>query len=145
MTRDRRPEGSSALPEIGPGAADFFGLVEELVRTSKVVIDRPMGGAHPRIPEATYPLDYGYLDGTVSGDGEGVDVFVGSATNAGVVAILVSVDPVKRDTEVKLLLDCSAEEVMAAHRFVQDVLGIGGLLIHRRPQPPPVLENRSVR
>lgn len=133
------------MPEIGPGAAEFFRLIEELVRTSNVVIDRPMGRAHPRIPEATYPLDYGYLDGTVGGDGEGIDVFVGSATDTGVVAILVSVDSVKRDTEVKLLVDCSVEEVIAAHRFVQDVLGIGGLLIHRRPQPPPVLENRSMR
>ena len=121
----------AAILEAGPGAAEFFRLIEELVRASEVVVDRPMGSAHPRIPEAIYPLDYGYLDGTASGDGDGIDVFIGSAANTGVVAILVIADPVKRDIEIKLLLDCSADEVIAAHRFVQNVLGIGGLLIPR--------------
>ena|SRR5215213_5664422 len=119
------------MPEASPGATEFFRLVDELVRTSDVVIHRPLGSVHPRISEATYPLDYGYLDGTVSGDGDGIDVFMGSATGAGVVGILVIADPVKRDTEIKLLLDCSPDEVVAAHRFVHDVLEIGGLLIRR--------------
>ncbi len=111
---------------------------------SHVVIDRPRGRAHPRIPEAIYPLDYGYLEGTRSGDGEGLDVFVGTATETGVAGILLIADPVERDAEIKVLLNCSPDEVTAAYLFVRDVLGIGGLLVHasetvaraRRPDDP---------
>ena len=132
MTCHPRTEQIAAMPEVSQGAAEFFRLVEELVQASEVVVDRPTGSAHPRIPEAIYPLDYGYLDGTVGGDGDGIDVFVGSTADTGVVAILVIVDPMKRDIEIKLLLDCSTEEVGAAHRCVHDVLGICGLLIQRQ-------------
>ena len=105
--------------------------MDGLVRTSAVVIDRPRGRAHPGIPEAIYPLDYGYLDGTRSGDGDGIDVFVGTATGTDVVGILVTADPVKHDAEIKVLLNCSPAEILVAYRFVRDVLGIGGLLVRR--------------
>ena len=114
-----------------PGGPELFSLLDSLVRTAEVVIDRPRGRAHPRIPEAVYPLDDGYLDGTRGGDGEGIDVYVGTAAGTGVTGILVTVDPVKRDAEIKVPLSCSADEVTAAHRFVHDVLGIGGLLVRR--------------
>ncbi|WP_322755272.1 hypothetical protein [Frankia sp. Cas3] len=45
------------------------------------------------MPEAVYPVDYGYLGGTVAADGDGVDVFCGSAVGAGVVGFLVRADP----------------------------------------------------
>ncbi|MFP5371021.1 MAG: hypothetical protein ACLGI3_09775, partial [Actinomycetes bacterium] len=53
------------------GAAEFFSLLDTLVLSSEVVVDRPRGRAHPRIHEAIYPLDYGYLKGTRGGDGDG--------------------------------------------------------------------------
>ena len=39
-------------------------------------IDRPLGSAHPRHPEMIYPINYGYVDGVVAGDGEEQDVYV---------------------------------------------------------------------
>ena len=114
-----------------PGALEFFSILDGLVQTSQLVIDRPRGRAHPRIPEAIHPLDYGYLDGTRSGDDEGLDVFVGTATGSDIAGIPVIVDPVEGDAESKVLLDCSPEEVTAAYRFVRDVLGIGGLVVRR--------------
>ena len=114
-----------------PGGPELFSILDSLVWTAEVVVDRPRGSPHPRIPGAIYPLDYGYLDGTCGGDGDGIDVFVGTAAGPGVSGILVTADPVKRDAEVKVLLCCSADEVTAAHRFVHDVLGIGGLLVRR--------------
>ncbi|MDI9915423.1 inorganic diphosphatase [Rhodococcus sp. IEGM 1379] len=50
-----------------------------MARTSNIVIDRLKGIAHPRIPHFMYPVDYGYLAATISGDGDGIDVFVGTA------------------------------------------------------------------
>nr|WP_249361993.1 inorganic pyrophosphatase [Gordonia araii] len=80
---------------------------------------------------SVYPLDYGYLAGTSSGDGEGIDLFVGTATNVGVTGVLLTADVVKRDTEIKLLLDCTEAEVDLIRSFLVNVLEIGGHLVRR--------------
>lgn len=41
----------------------------------KVVMDRPLGSLHPN-HRFFYPINYGYLPGTVAGDGEEVDAYV---------------------------------------------------------------------
>jgi hypothetical protein len=56
----------------------FWAAAEQLVATSEIVIDRPKGSRHPRLPEAIYPVAYGYLTGTTASDGEGIDIWVGS-------------------------------------------------------------------
>lgn len=89
----------------------FWKAADELVSTSKIVIDRPKGSRHPRFESIIYPLDYGYLDGTVAGDGDGIDVWIGSEPELGVVSILVSIDLLKRDAEIKLLYGCTEPEL----------------------------------
>ncbi|SHG06771.1 inorganic pyrophosphatase [Streptoalloteichus hindustanus] len=113
---------------------DFFALLDALARGNDLVVDRPRGRPHPRIPEAVYPLDYGHLLGTRGGDGAEVDVFVGSARGLGVVGVLLTTDLAKGDVETKVLLDCTADEIAAARAFCADVLRIGGELV---PRPPP--------
>lgn len=111
--------------------ARLFGNLDKLVATSHLVVDRPAGSRHPRVPQAVYPVDYGYLEGTVAADGGGVDVFRGSAVGAGVVGFFVTADRGKRDVEVKVLIDCTAGEIERVRRLLDDVLGIGGLLVPR--------------
>lgn len=41
-----------------------------------IVIDRPLGSVHPRHSDLRYPVNYGYLPGTVSGDGHPIDVYL---------------------------------------------------------------------
>lgn len=89
----------------------FWQAADELIATSKIVIDRPKGSRHPRFESITYPLDYGYLVGTSAIDGGGVDVWIGSQPDLGVVGILASVDLFKRDAEIKLLFGCTEEEI----------------------------------
>lgn len=86
--------------------------------THGVTLDRPRHHAHPAYPDILYPLDYGYVDGTSSGDGEAVDVFVGSRANLGLVGMLLTRDHVRGDREVKLLLGTTPEEVYLAHGFL---------------------------
>ena len=86
--------------------------------------------------EAIYPLDYGHLSSTSACDGAEVDVFVGTAHGRGVVGVLVTADREKSDVELKILLDCTAEETELARRFCADVLGIGGHLVARRAGVP---------
>ncbi len=39
-------------------------------------IDRPLGSAHPRHPDMIYPINYGYVDGIIAGDGMEQDVYL---------------------------------------------------------------------
>ena len=41
----------------------------------EVAMDRPMGSKHPKCGY-TYPINYGYIPGTLSGDGEELDAYV---------------------------------------------------------------------
>lgn len=40
-----------------------------------VTMDRPMGSTHPK-HGFIYPVNYGYIEGTISGDGEELDAYV---------------------------------------------------------------------
>lgn len=47
-----------------------------LGRTVEVTVDRPLGSAHPEHPALVYPINYGFVAGTVAGDGEPLDAYV---------------------------------------------------------------------
>ncbi len=100
--------------------SDIWQAYEKLVGACPLVIDRPAGSVHPRLPGRIYPLDYGYLDGTQAMDGGGIDVWRGQTAGRGLIALAITVDLVKRDTEIKLILDCSDEEIAVIDRFHND-------------------------
>lgn len=39
-------------------------------------IDRPMGTGHLEFPESIYPINYGYIPNTISGDGKELDCYI---------------------------------------------------------------------
>jgi len=47
-----------------------------LGKTVTVHIDRKIGTPHPKHPDIIYPVNYGYVQGLVAGDGEEQDVYV---------------------------------------------------------------------
>ena len=103
------------------------------------MIDRPRGSRHPRLADAIYPRDYGYLEGTTAGDGEGIDVFVGTVRPATLGAVVCTADGGKRDAELKLLLGCSDEDTAAILEFLNS-LDLSAILI---PRPPPASGRRG--
>ena len=42
----------------------------------KVKIDRPLGSKHPKYENLIYPVNYGYVPNTISGDGEEIDCYI---------------------------------------------------------------------
>lgn len=88
---------------------EFWQAIDKLVSESELVIDRPKGSRHPRYPDVVYQVDYGYLKGTTSMDGGGIDVWKGTKENLSVNAVMCIVDLVKRDSEIKLLFGCTEE------------------------------------
>jgi inorganic pyrophosphatase len=110
--------------------ADFWNYLRELVDSCRVVIDRPKYTSHPRFSDLIYPLDYGYLEGTLSGDGGGLDVWVGSHQTKDLAGIILTTDQLKRDVEIKLLLGCTDEEISRILAFF-DQNQMGTLLVRR--------------
>jgi inorganic pyrophosphatase len=98
----------------------FWQEIDQLCAMTNHVVDRPPHSAHPRFPEWIYPVAYGYLEGTTGGDGDGIDVWFGSGTEGGTTAIACTVDPYKRDSEVKYLWRCTPDEVEAIRRFYEN-------------------------
>jgi coenzyme F420-0:L-glutamate ligase / coenzyme F420-1:gamma-L-glutamate ligase len=98
------------LPADQSSRGAFWGHLERLVQACTLVIDRPKGSAHPRYPDLIYPLDYGYLQNSWAMDGDGVDGWIGSLPDRRLGSILITVDLLKQDVEIKLLLGCTPAE-----------------------------------
>jgi inorganic pyrophosphatase len=96
---------------------NFWKHLERLVAGRCVIIDRPKGSHHPIYPGIIYPLDYGYLDGTTSGDGSGIDVWSGSSGSRDPSAVILTIDMQKRDVEIKILLGCTENEIQTILEF----------------------------
>lgn len=89
-----------------------------------VIVDRPLGSAHPEHPDIVYSINYGYIPGTEAGDAMpidayiiGVDVPVSSFLGE-VIAIVVR----RNDIEDKLVvapagMELTGEEVEQAVAF----------------------------
>ena len=90
---------------------DFWKKLDELISSCEIVIDRPKGTPHPRYTECIYEVDYGYLAGTSSMDGDGIDLYLGSLPEKKLDGIIVIVDMVKKDSEIKLLIGISESEL----------------------------------
>ena len=96
---------------------DFWYHLELLLAEDQLVVDRPKGSHHPRYPDIIYPLDYGYLEGTTSADGGGIDIWVGSLPFRKLTGIACTYDTWKRDAEIKLLVGCSEEDIQTILKF----------------------------
>ena len=121
--------GPSEKPDVMQNSR-FWQSLDQMVSASRLIVDRPEGSPHPRHPLLIYPMDYGYLAGTHSADGDGIDIWIGSLPDRQVTAIICTVDLDQQDAELKLLLGCTSQEAQAA----LDVHNTGsqtGMLIER--------------
>jgi len=90
----------------------------------EVVMDRPIGAEHPKHAGVFYPINYGYIEGLLGGDGEEQDVYVLDCNfplekcNATIIAVVHRFD----DDECKWVASYtgathSAEEIESSIRF----------------------------
>ncbi|MFT2718775.1 inorganic pyrophosphatase [Deinococcus sp. A31D244] len=114
--------------------AKFWAVLDTLMADAEVVVEQPAGSAHPRFPDTRYPLDYGSLRGTTSGDSAEIDVFLGHPDARAVTGVVATVDARKRDTEFKLLLDCTPEQMQMVQAFLSWPDSFGCVVL---PRPVP--------
>ena len=110
---------------------EFWKAIDTLASSGNVVIDRPKGSSHPRFSNITYAVDYGYIDSVTSMDGGGIDVWRGSLPNDTITAIICTVDLMKKDSEIKLLIGCTEEEIKTVYEFHNNTELMKGILIKR--------------
>ena len=108
----------------------FWSALDKLVSQSKIKIDRPKNSSHPKYPECIYPVDYGYLENTSSMDGGEIDVYKGAHGNT-IDAIICTVDLLKKDSEIKILIGCDEDEKRLIMEFQNDSELMKGMLIQR--------------
>ena len=111
----------------------YWESLDQLVSSHKLVIDRRKGSSHPDFPDSIYPLDYGYLESTVSGDGHGIDVWRGSQEDKSVNAVLNTVDTRTKIMESKILIGCTDEEILTILNY-HNSFSQSALLLKRKPK-----------
>ena len=90
---------------------------DQLIKDLGITIDRPVNSLHPEHRSIRYPINYGYVNGTLGADAEEVDIFVGAAEN-GLVAAIFTTDFRKGDNELKLMYNCSPVEIYLVNGFI---------------------------
>ena len=96
------------------GAVSFWEALDALVGGAEIVVDRPRGSHHPDFPEFVYELDYGYPRRQVTG-------------------ALCTVDLVKHDAELKILVGCTAGDCAVIRRFYRTPLSAVRILRRKKP------------
>ena len=106
-------------PSLHALSKDHFNWTawEKIIEQNGVTIDRPFQSAHPDYPTIIYPINYGYINNTLGSDQEEVDIFIGTATNR-LVAAIVTTDFRKGDREWKLIYNCKPEEIYLVNGFI---------------------------
>lgn len=97
---------------------------EIIGKTVRGIIDRPIGSRHPKYEDLVYPVNYGYAEGIIAGDGEEQDVYVLGTDQPlqSYEGTVIAVYHRFNDTEDKWIVsldgtDYSDEEIMDAIHF----------------------------
>lgn len=109
----------------------FWDMLDKMVEEARIIIDRPKGTCHPRYKDFIYEVDYGYLENTKSMDGGGIDVWRGTKGTDIVDAIICTVDIFKKDSEIKLLIGCTEEEMETVYKTHNESEYMKGIFIAR--------------
>lgn len=110
---------------------DFWSALDSLVSNSTIIIDRPKGSIHPKYTDFIYEVDYGYLSDTSSLDNEGIDIWRGTEPAQKINGIICTVDLKKKDSEIKILINCTDAEIQTVYKAHNGTEFMKGILIIR--------------
>jgi inorganic pyrophosphatase len=110
----------------------FWEYLEKLIQNNDIIIDRPKGTRHPKYNNVIYPVDYGYIKDTKSMDNGGIDIFSGSEPNKKIDALICTIDLMKNDSEIKILLGCTKDEKSDIYNFLNNSDFMKAILVRRQ-------------
>jgi inorganic pyrophosphatase len=110
---------------------NYWESLEKLLFTNGITIDRPKGTKHPKYPDFVYVVDYGFINNTRSMDNNDIDVFVGEGDSNFINGIFCTIDMLKNDSEIKVVLGCSKAEIEVISEFLNNSQYMKALYIER--------------
>jgi inorganic pyrophosphatase len=110
---------------------EFWEYLKKMVMENEIIIDRPKGTKHPKYSDMVYELDYGYIKNTKANDGNEIDVFKGSLHNKNVNTIICTIDLLKHDIEIKILIGCTISEIQKVYKFLNNSKYMRAIIIER--------------
>jgi len=91
----------------------YWESLEKLIKENGITIDRKKGSRHPRYSDLIYVVDYGYINNTKSMDNNEIDIYKGSGNSNGINGIFCTIDSLKKDSEIKVVINCDKKEIEA--------------------------------
>ena len=110
---------------------EFWNNLNQLIKDNEIIIDRPKGSNHPKYKNIVYEIDYGYIKNTKAMDGNEIDVFKGSLNNKNVNTIICTIDLLKKDIEIKVLICCTEIEKEIVYKFLNSSEYMKAILIKK--------------
>jgi inorganic pyrophosphatase len=92
--------------------------------TVTVIVDRPKGSFHPAHKDIIYPINYGYIEGVIAGDGMAQDCYILGVdqpvkTFTGTVIAIVKREDDNEDKWVVSNKEFSKEEIIKQTYFME--------------------------
>ncbi len=116
--------------------AFFWQKIDTLLFSSPLEIFHKKGESHPEYAHFIFPVDVGMLQETSSQKSDGIFAFKGTKESSGCNAVVVSVDILKKELEVKLLIDCTEEEEEEILKFLNQADLQKAILLQRGSEIP---------
>jgi len=110
---------------------EFWEYLNKLVIENEIIIDRPKGTKHPKYSDMVYEMDYGYIKNTKAIDGDEIDIFKGSLHNKNVNTIICTIDLLKKDIEIKILIGCTTLEKEKVYNFLNNSEYMRAIIIEK--------------
>lgn len=114
--------------------AFFWQKVDTLIYSSKIMITKEKNDLHNEYPNLAYPVAYGYLEVGANQE-KAVNIYQGTHGNL-VTGLIVSVDILKKDMSIKLLVGCDESEEQLILYFLNQTDFQKTVLIKRGSEVP---------
>lgn len=116
--------------------AYFWQKIDTLFLSSDLVMDKPKGTAHQEYHNLIYPVDYGHLKSVGGEIDESIGLYRGTGSQKIIDTIVVCVDILKKDVEVKLLMGCTEQEERIILEFLNQTDFQKTILVRRGTEIP---------
>lgn len=117
-------------------SAYFWQKVNTLYLSCGFTIVRKKGDHHPQFANLIYPVDYGYINETKSTNGEGLSLYAGTGDRNKISALVIAVDILSREMDVKVLVGCNSEEEESILRYLNQTDYQKTILVHKGEELP---------
>ncbi len=117
-------------------SAFFWQKLDTLYLSSGYQLVKRKGEVHDKFKNLVYPLDYGRVDDLSGSGSKGNAVYLGSLNRNKVSGLIIAVDILAKELDVKVLAGCTDEEIESVLRYLNQTDFQKTVLIRRGNEVP---------